>query len=123
MALSSTMQECLYLEQLLGGIDNYKYTQSIAHEDNQGTIALNKSPVNRRSWKHIYLKYHFIRSTVNEGRVTLMYCETTFIIRVWSKYCCSGLFSFCNNLFVESHIWVSFNTLYRRALLSSVSNT
>lgn len=76
MALASTIQECLYLEQLLGGIDNYKYTQTVVHEDNQGTIALAKNPVNRRRWKHIDIKYHFIRSIVNEGRVTLMYCST-----------------------------------------------
>lgn len=82
MALASTIQECLYLEQLLGGIDNYKYTQTVVHEDNQGTIALAKNPVNRRRCKHIPvdIKYHFIRSTVNEGRVTLMYCSTDNMI-------------------------------------------
>ncbi len=80
MALASTIQECLYLEQLLGGIDNFKYTQTIVHEDNQGTIALAKNPVNRRRCKHIDIKYHFIRSTVNEGRVTLMYCSTDNMI-------------------------------------------
>lgn len=76
MALASTIQECIYLEQLLGGIDHYKYTKTVVHEDNQGTIALAKNPVNRQRCKHVDIKYHFIRSTVNEGRVTLMYCST-----------------------------------------------
>ena len=29
MALASTIQECIYLEQLLEGIDNNKYTQAV----------------------------------------------------------------------------------------------
>ena len=66
----------MYLEQLLGGLDSYKYTQTIIYEDNQGTIALARNPVNRQRCKHVDIKYHFIRSTVNEGRVTLVYCPT-----------------------------------------------
>lgn len=76
MALASTIQECLYLEQLLKGIDSYQYTPTIVHEDNQGTIALAKNPVNRQRSKHVDIKYHFIRSIVGEGKVTLMYCPT-----------------------------------------------
>ena len=76
MALASTIQECIYLEQLLEGIDDYKYTQTIVYEDNQGTIALAKNPVSRQRWKHVDIKYHFIRSNVNEGKVTLVYCST-----------------------------------------------
>ena len=76
MALASTVQECLYLEQLLENMDGYQYTQTVIHEDNQGTIALARNPVNRKRCKHIDIRYHFIRSTVNEGKVNLMYCAT-----------------------------------------------
>lgn len=76
MALASTIQECLYLEELLGNMDSYKYTQTVIHEDNQGTIALARNPVKRKRCKHIDIKYHFIRSTVNEGKVILTYCST-----------------------------------------------
>lgn len=62
MALASTMQECIYLEQLLENIDNYKSTQTVMYEDNQGTIA--------QRCKHVDIKYHFVRSIVNE------YCTT-----------------------------------------------
>lgn len=65
MALASTIQECIYLQQLLEGIDNNKYT-----------IALAKNPVSRQQCKHVDIKYHFIRSTVNDGKVTLVYCPT-----------------------------------------------
>ena len=76
MALASTIQECIYLEQLLEGIDGYEYTETTVYEDNQGTIALAKNPVSRQRCKHVDIKYHFIRSTVNDGKVTLVYCPT-----------------------------------------------
>lgn len=76
IALASAIQECIYLEQLLKEIDNSQYTQTRVFEDNQGTIALAKNPVNRQRCKHIDIKYHFIRETVNSGRVTLEYCPT-----------------------------------------------
>lgn len=76
MALASTIQECLYLKELLRDMDSYKYTQTVIHEDNQGTIALARNPVKRKRCKHIDIKYHFIRSTVNEGKVILTYCST-----------------------------------------------
>lgn len=76
MSLASAIQECIYLEQLLKGIDKYQYAQTKVYEDNQGTIALARNPVSRQRCKHIDIKYHFIRETVNSGRVILEYCPT-----------------------------------------------
>ena len=80
MSLASAIQECIYLEQLLQGIDNYQYAQTKVYEDNQGTIALSRNPVNRQRCKHIDIKYHFIRETVNAGKVILEYCPTEQMI-------------------------------------------
>ena len=76
MSLAAAIQECIYLEQLLGGIDKYQYAQTKVFEDNQGTIALARNPVSRQRCKHIDIRYHFIRETVNSGRVSLEYCPT-----------------------------------------------
>ncbi|KAL2087987.1 hypothetical protein ACEWY4_016815 [Coilia grayii] len=43
-------------------------------KNKQGTIALAKNPVNRQRCKHIDIKYHFVRSTVNNDEVFLEYC-------------------------------------------------
>ena len=80
MSLGSAMQECIYLDQLLKGIDKYKYAQTKVFKDNQGTIALAKNPVNRQRCKHIDIKYHFIRETISSGRVILEYCPTEQMI-------------------------------------------
>ncbi|KAF3706927.1 Copia protein Gag-int-pol protein Copia VLP protein Copia protease [Channa argus] len=76
VSLASAIQESIYLEQLLTGIDSYEYTSTIVYEDNQGTIALARNPVNRQRCKHIDIKYHFTRETVNSGRVNLEYCPS-----------------------------------------------
>lgn len=80
MALALTIQECIYLKQLLKGMDSYEYIPTVVHEDNQGTIALVKNPVCRQRCKHVDIKYHFIRSTIKEGRMTLVYCPTEVMI-------------------------------------------
>ena len=59
MALATTIQECMYLVQLLEGIDGSHYMQLKVHEDNQGAIALAKNPAQRQRCKHVDIKYHF----------------------------------------------------------------
>lgn len=77
MALAATTQECLYLSQLLEHLDNCLYdVQYLRFKDNQGTIALAKNPFSRQRCKHIDIKHHFVRSTVNDCKVGLEYCPT-----------------------------------------------
>ena len=49
-------------------------------EDNQSTIAMAKSSVGHKRTKHIDIKHHFIRetvqTTVQTGKITLLYCPT-----------------------------------------------
>ncbi len=80
IALATTIQECLYLKQLLENLDTCQYSQPKVYEDNQGTIALAKNPVSRQRCKHVDIKYHFIRSSVNNGDITLVYCPTNEMV-------------------------------------------
>lgn len=79
MALAATLQECLYLKQLLKHFDGQEY-RCLIYEDNQGTIALAKNPVHRQRCKHIDIKYHFIRSTLQNDDMTLEYCPTDVMV-------------------------------------------
>ena len=77
MALAATIQEALYLTQLLKDIDySFQDASSTIFEDNQGTIRLARNPVNRQRSKHVDIKYHFIKSNVLQGNIILMYCPT-----------------------------------------------
>lgn len=81
VALAATIQEAFYLKQLLKDIDpSFQHTTTTIFEDNQGTIRLAKNPVNRQRSKHVDIKYHFIRSSVMEGNVDLVYCPTESMV-------------------------------------------
>lgn len=54
MALTATVQECLYLQQLLQNIDGLKYKAKV-YEDNQGAIALAKNLMYRQRYMWILL--------------------------------------------------------------------
>ena len=58
-----------YLSQLLKHLDDCLYDVPKIFEDDQGTIALAKNPVSTQRCKHIDIKYHFVRSTVNDCKV------------------------------------------------------
>lgn len=51
IALAATIQECLYLTQLLEGIDKHLYASPKVYEDNQGTVALARNRVSRQRCK------------------------------------------------------------------------
>ncbi|PIK49002.1 hypothetical protein BSL78_14108 [Apostichopus japonicus] len=78
MALAATTQESLYLTQLLNGMDKKIYHCTNILEDNQGAISLSKDPVHRQRSKHIDVKYHFIRTMVNESKVNVK-------VNVWKR--------------------------------------
>ena len=44
--------------------------------DNQGAIHLAKNPIHHQRTKHIDVKYHFIRSEVKNGFISLEYIPT-----------------------------------------------
>lgn len=77
IALSMAAQESIYLLQLMKDIDPYnRYDSSVIYEDNQGAIALTKNPVKHGRTKHIDIRYHFIRSQVESGKICLKYMPT-----------------------------------------------
>ena len=82
MALAAATQECLYLVQLLRGMDNDIdcVAPVTIFEDNQGAIALSKNPVSRQRCKHVDIKYHFVRSAVSDEKISIEYCPTTDMV-------------------------------------------
>ena len=89
VALASTVQESIYLKQMLGNIDsNFQSGPSLIYEDNQGAIALANNPVNRQRSKHIDIRFHFIRSELKNGQIILQYCPTSDMLAdIMTKPC------------------------------------
>ncbi|XP_046851103.1 secreted RxLR effector protein 161-like [Xenia sp. Carnegie-2017] len=74
VALANAVQEAKFLMQLCQdmkvGINEGK---SLIMIDNQGAMNLAKNPVHHQRSKHIDIKYHFIRSEIQKGRINLEY--------------------------------------------------
>ena len=79
IALAAAVQEGLYLTQLMSDIGEVS-ERIVIFEDNQGTFALSKNPVNRPRSKHIDVRYHFIHTVQNAGKVVTKYCPTTNMV-------------------------------------------
>ena len=76
IALGSATQEAIWLHQLLSDLKVDTKGSIEIMEDNQSTIAMAKGSVGHKRTKHIDIKHHFIRETVQTGKITLSYCPT-----------------------------------------------
>ena len=81
MALTSTIQEGLFLKQLLSDILDSKVGGFIVNVDNIGSLELAKNPVHHNRSKHIDVKFHFIRQHVFNEDVFFKVCQ------IKAKYC------------------------------------
>jgi hypothetical protein len=80
MACCSAAREAIWLR---GGLSELGFEQklpTLIHEDNQGCIALVRNPVNHERTKHIDVRFHFIRDSVEKGLVIVRYCATKDMI-------------------------------------------
>ena len=74
IALAAAIQEGFYFTQIVS--DSEVRDPVLIFEDNKGTIALSKNPINRQRSKHIDVQYHFIRNVQNAGKIIIKYCPT-----------------------------------------------
>src|SRR3982074_2233528 len=76
MAATQATKEALWLKQLLNEIGLTQSQPVLIRFDNQGCIALTKNPAYHSRTKHIDIRHHFIRDSVEVGTVQLQYCAT-----------------------------------------------
>ena len=76
IALSYAAQETIWLRRLVESLTVKQDAASVLFEDNQGAIALCKNPKDHGRTKHIGIRYHFVRNTVENKLVELRYCST-----------------------------------------------
>jgi len=81
MALKSADQEAIYLQNILNWLEDYKILSipnrfSTILVDNQGAKSLSESSTHHKRTKHIDIAYHFIRQSVEDGKVKVVYIPT-----------------------------------------------
>ena len=64
------------MRHLLQSIQQKQTRPTLIFEDNQGAIALSKNPRSHTRLKHIDIKYHYVRETIEKKVVKLEYCPT-----------------------------------------------
>lgn len=79
IALAATVQKGMYLIQIVNDMGEVN-DPVLVFEDNQGTIALSKNPINQQRSKHIDVQYHFICNVQNAGKVIIKYCPTADMV-------------------------------------------
>jgi hypothetical protein len=76
VALSCATQEVIWLRRLLSDLEVNINEPMVMMEDNQGAIALAQNPVKHSRTKHIDVKHHFVREAIQDGFISLQYCNT-----------------------------------------------
>ena len=76
MALTSVIQEIVFIRGLLSEIGVHIEKPTNVYEDNQACIAFaNDAQISKRA-KHIDIKFHFTREKIEDGSVRLIYIPT-----------------------------------------------
>ena len=76
MSLGSATQEAIWLKRLLNDLHAENQEPIEIREDNQGTIAMTRNPAGHKRTKHIDIRHHFVRESVQSGLIRISYCAS-----------------------------------------------
>ena len=92
-AMAEAIKEILWFINILTEM-GITFETPILYVDNQGAIALSQNPVNHQRTKHIDIKWHFIRTIIQTGKIRIKYVGTDQNISdIFTKALAATLFS------------------------------
>ena len=71
-AITDAVQEALWLRSLLGELGFPQRSATAVYEDNKGARDLSKNPIYQKRTRHIQIKYHFVRSHIDNGSILIV---------------------------------------------------
>ena len=80
VASTHAAKEALWLRRLIGEIFEPLHNPITLFNDNQSAIAHTKDGNYHARTKHIDIRYHFIRFSISDGSVRLLYCPTDSMV-------------------------------------------
>jgi hypothetical protein len=80
VALSAAVQEAMWLRCVLKDIGIPQAAPILILEDNQSAISIANNPASHDKTKHIAIRHHFVRDSVEAGEVQLQYCPTNEMV-------------------------------------------
>lgn len=76
VAATHAAKEAIWLRRFVSEVFRPLTQPTVLHCDNQSAIALAQSGAFHARTKHIDIRYHFIRFSVDKGSISLVYCPT-----------------------------------------------
>lgn len=76
MALTEAVKEAIWLRRILTELDKDYCGATQLYCDNQGALALADNPGKHKRTKHIDIRYHYVRETVDNGLIMLQHIGT-----------------------------------------------
>ena len=76
ISLCSAAQETVWLRNLLADVGFEQTQATTMREDNQGAMCLARNPKDHTRTKHIDVKFHYTRETIENNILKLVYCPT-----------------------------------------------
>ena len=76
VAATHAAKEAIWLKRLITETFDFPDNPITLHCDNQSAIALTKDNAHHSRTKHIDIRYHFIRYSVQDGKINIIYCPT-----------------------------------------------
>ena len=80
VAATHATKEAIWLRRLIGEMFRPLQHPTILYGDNQSAIALTKDGSFHARTKHIDIRYHFIRFSVENGHICFLYCPTNNMV-------------------------------------------
>jgi hypothetical protein len=80
VAATHAAKEAIWLRRFVSEVFRPLVKPTVLHCDNQSAIALAQSGAFHARTKHIDIRYHFIRFSVDKGSISLVYCPTDSMI-------------------------------------------
>ncbi|MFN9899734.1 MAG: Ty1/Copia family ribonuclease HI, partial [bacterium] len=76
VALGAATQDAAYLLRMLSEMGMGNNAPINILEDNQACISVGTRDIASPKLKHIDIRYHYVRTMVQEGKIRIMYCPT-----------------------------------------------
>ena len=76
VSLSTAAQEATWIRHLLSDLHMLPKEPTTIMEDSQGAICIASNPVIHSRTKHIDVRYHYIRETIESKAIKVQYCPT-----------------------------------------------
>ncbi|XP_059051907.1 uncharacterized protein LOC131846587 [Achroia grisella] len=98
VSLSEASKEAVFLKRFLEELLGKEEPPLTIHSDSQSAIAIANNPVHHQQTKHVDVRYHFVRETLENGVIDLKYLETKLMVAdIMTKAVHRGKHEFCRS--------------------------